>query len=80
MHADQLAIHAHRRAAGGQAEHGLFALGLPLVNDRGDDLGQFAGQGLMRIEGVAGDFSAGEAAGERGELMARSGDVEERRA
>ena len=34
MHADQLAIHAHRRAAGRQAQHGPFALGLPLVDDR----------------------------------------------
>ena len=60
VQADQLAIDAHRRAAGRQPQHGPPALGLPLVNDRGDHLRQFASQGLMRLEGVAGNFSSGE--------------------
>ncbi len=38
MHADQFAIDADRGAAGRQAQHGLFALGLSLMDNRGDDL------------------------------------------
>ena len=60
MQADQLAINAHRRAAGRQAEHGLLAMAGAFANDAGDQLGDVAGQLLVRVENVAGQGGAGQ--------------------
>jgi cytochrome c peroxidase len=52
MQPDQLVVHAHWRAAGGQAEHGLLAGGGPLLHEVGDLAGDRpAGIGRLVIDG-----------------------------